>query len=79
MPNYIDKYYFILWPDTKEVSITKASNILETNVAVGELCNVSAAGKVYEGRAAATGKYNNTQHAATVIGHNTCVYICRIT
>ena len=47
--------YFILWEDTREVSITKSTTVVSQNVDVGDLCRVAASGKIYEGKIAAIG------------------------
>lgn len=53
----LDKHCVILWEDTREASITRATNIVTPNVIVGDICNVAAAGKTYEGRIVYSCKY----------------------
>lgn len=66
----LDKHCVILWEDTREASITRATNIVTPNVIVGDICNVAAAGKTYEGRIAAIG---------TLYIHVNTVYTCTCT
>ena len=53
--SFLDKYYMIFWEETRQVSVANSANIPnKEKVRVREKCDVSAAGKLYSGRVAAT-------------------------
>ena len=67
----------IFWEEIRQVSVANSASIPnKEKVRVGEMCDVSAAGKLYSGRVAATGIYIVHVHVHTDLhtpSHSTLV------
>ena len=70
--SFLDKYYLIFWEETRQDSVANSANIPnKEKVRVGEMCDVSAAGKLYSGRVAATSTLYMYMFTLTCIHHHT--------